>query len=225
MGGADRRWRQTMKHFSLEDWADFVNQVALASKRASMEHHLAMGCTQCGRSLARWERMRGFARQENANLPPDNVVRAAKYAFQTYGPRREGGAIRELARLVFDSFREPILVGVRASHMTTRQLLYQADALMIDLRIEGAADPGRMLLAGQVMDSVGSGKGIGEVPILLLYGRETVARTQTNELGEFRLECDAGKSLQISVGVSERKRVFIPLDDAVWRIPTSKRTN
>ncbi len=214
-----------MKHFSPENWADFANQVIPADKRASMEHHLQVGCTECAHVLARWQEIRTFARQESLCSPPEDVVKLAKRAFRAYGPRYKQDAVRQFAELIFDSFRQPALEGVRSSQMNARHLLYQADDVVIDLQLKAADDTNRLSLVGQVIDSSDSEKGIQRVPVLLLYGRDTLAQTETNQFGEFHLECEAGKSLQVSVGVTPRKDVFIPLDESIWRVPFSKGTH
>jgi len=214
-----------MRHFSVENWADFANGVVPSDKLASMKQHLEKGCKECADALADWQSIRQFAGQELLNRPPEDVVRRVKLAFQTHGASDKQGVLRELAELIFDSFQEPALQGVRRSQMAARHLLYQAGVVTIDLRLEPIPNSDRISLDGQVMDSRSTGKGIQDVPVLLLYGRETLAQTQTNEFGEFQLQCEAGKSLHVSVGVTARKDVFIPLDDAIWRIPFGKNTH
>lgn len=64
----------------------------------------------------------------------------------------------------------------------------------------------------------------GRVPVHSLYRRDTLAQTVTNQFGEFHLECETGKSLEVCVGVTARKDVFIPLDESIWRVPFGKAT-
>jgi hypothetical protein len=203
-----------MNHFSLENWADFANRVISDDRRASMERHLELGCKQCANVLARWQGMRKFAGEESLCCPPEDVVKLAKRAFRAYVPGGKQDAVRCFAKLIFDSFRQPALQGVRNSRMKTRHLIYKADDVVIDLQLEASAHPNRMSLVGQVIDSSRSARGIQRVPVLILYGQDTLAQTETNQFGEFHLECEAGKSLQISVGVTARKDVFIPLDES-----------
>ena len=213
-----------MKHFSLEHWADFANRVIPGDQRALMQRHLELGCSQCAHVLARWESLRRFAGEESLNHPPEVAVNLAKRAFRGYFPSGEQNTVRRLAALVFDSFRQPVLEGVRSGQTSTRHLIYEADDVMIDLQLGACAGPNRMSLVGQVMDSGDNTKGIQRVPVHILYGRDTLAQTVTNQFGEFQLECETGKSLEVCVGVTARKDVFIPLDESVWRVPFGKAT-
>ncbi len=207
-----------MRHFSLEKWADFANQKVSAGERTSMEYHLEMGCPQCTGIIAEWESLKCFAVQESHNDAPGDVVAFVKAAFKTLSPRRAPGIAATLAQLVFDSFQQPALAGVRSGSPDSRSMVYRAGPVLIDLNLNLTQSSRHIALQGQVMDSETTAKGIEEIPVLLQSGQETIARTQTNEFGEFRLECDARKSLQISVGVNPQKNVLIVLDETVWTI-------
>lgn len=214
-----------MKHFALEKWADFANGVVSPDERASMERHLEAGCPKCAHVLARWESVRSFANRERLSSPPVDSVGLAKRAFRAYGPTRKQGAARQIAQLIFDSFRQPALEGVRNSGMGTRQLVYQADDVLINLQLEKASGQERLSLVGQVTDSADKDKGIQRVPVLIRYGRDTLAETRTNQFGEFALECETGKRLHVSVGISPRKDVLIPLDESLWRTSVARGKN
>lgn len=205
-----------MPHFSLEQWADFANQNVSANERASMERHLEMGCSRCAHIFREWQSLKRFAVQEPLNDAPREVVALVKATFKTLNPGRAPGIVDKLAQLVFDSFVEPALAGVRSGSPDSRCLLYRSGPVLIDLNLNLAQNPGHIALQGQVMDSETEPKGIQEIPVLLQSGQETIARTQTNEFGEFELECGAQKGLQISVGVNPHKNVLIVLDESVW---------
>jgi hypothetical protein len=212
-----------MNHFCLEDWADFTNQTVEADKRALMQQHLEAGCARCAHVLAKWQVIKCFAAQESYNRPPEDAVQAVKKAWKSVGRRPALGPVQLLAELVFDSLRAPALAGVRAGEVAVRRLLYQAAGVAIEISLDSLSDAGHISLTGQIIESDGNGTGIREVPVLLLHGRETIARTQTNEFGEFHLEGEAGKSMQVSVGVSQQKDIFILLDDSIWRTSGEKR--
>jgi len=205
-----------MRHFSLENWADFANQNVSAEERTSMERHLEMGCSQCTHVVAEWQSLKRFAVQESHNDAPADVVSFVKAAFKTLKPLRAPSMVATLAQLAFDSFRQPVLAGVRSGSADSRCLLYRAGPVLIDLNLNLTHSSGHIALQGQVMNSETRAKGIEEIPVLLQSGQETIAQTQTNEFGEFQLECDARKSLQISVEVNPQKNVLIVLDEIVW---------
>jgi len=128
--------------------------------------------------------------------------------------------IREIAELVFDSLLTPQLAGVRsAAGVGSRQLLYRAGEVMIDVRFEANDDSERFAVTGQVFRDQGSKVGMTRIPISLISGKNELARTSTNQFGEFYLEHEsADKNLQVSLEVNSEKDVFIPLDESIWRI-------
>ena len=112
-----------------------------------MTSHLKSGCDSCAKEKAIWSKLASFAKTEPEFEPPDHVVNAAKALMQA--PKRETAAhrIREIAELVFDSFLTPQLAGVRsAAGVGSRQLLYRAGEVMIDVRFEASEESERFAL-------------------------------------------------------------------------------
>lgn len=188
-----------------------------------MTSHLKSGCESCAKERAIWSKLAGFAKTEAEFEPPAHVVNAAKALMQA--PKREIGEkaglrVREIAELVFDSFLTPQLAGVRsAAGVGSRQLLYRAGEVMIDVRFEASDESERFALTGQVFRDQGSKVGMTRVPISLISGKNELARTSTNQFGEFYIEHEsADKNLQVSLEVNSEKDVFIPLDESIWRI-------
>jgi hypothetical protein len=204
------------RHFSLEEWLDYANRNVAPDKRTFMTHHLESGCSHCTRVASYWKFLKQLATTE-ARLPlSDEIVARAKESFRVPRKAETRSIFEVIAELVFDSFQQPVLAGVRSNTPSTRSLLYAAGPLLIDLNLDFAEGDGHIVLQGQVMDSQIQGKGVEEIPVSLQSGRETVAQTQTNEFGEFALECDARKGLQVSVSVNPRRNVLIVLDEAIW---------
>jgi CheY-like chemotaxis protein len=120
-----------------------------------------------------------------------------------------------VARMTFDSFRYPLPAGVRGSFPGARQLAYQYKRTIIDLSIDFVDRAGRMSLAGQVLDSERKGKTEG-LPVLLVGGTGTMARTATNQFGEFHVECDFPEEVSLEIRLGERSWVLIPLGKMDW---------
>jgi hypothetical protein len=207
-----------MRHFTLEEWADFTNHNIGSDKQLFMQHHLESQCAFCTNIFSHWQSLRHFASQESQIEVPESAIAFAKAAFTARRRQQQArpGAIAVFAQLVFDSFRQPAFAGVRSTALGSRCLLYQAGSVLIDLNLDLASDTGHIALQGQVLDSLIKDKGIEEIPVMLQSGQETIAHTETNEFGEFELECDARKSLQVSVAVNPQKNVLIVLDETVW---------
>lgn len=185
-----------------------------------MTNHLKTGCESCAKEKATWSTLAAFAKTEAQYEPPADIVNRAKALVQAAPKREKALRIREIAELVFDSFLTPQLAGVRsAAGVGSRQLLYRAGEVMIDVRFEANDESERFALTGQVFRDQGSKVGMTRVPISLISGKNELARTSTNQFGEFYLEHEsADKNLQVSLEVNSEKDVFIPLDESIWRI-------
>jgi hypothetical protein len=120
-----------------------------------------------------------------------------------------------VARMMFDSLRNPVAAGVRGSPAGARQLAYQYKKTIIDVSIEFAEGSSRMSLAGQVLDSERKGKN-ESLPVLLVNEAGTLARTTTNRYGEFQMECDFPEELSLEIRLAERSWVLVPLGKMDW---------
>jgi len=122
----------------------------------------------------------------------------------------------QIAQLIFDSFRLPLPAGMRSLHQSGRQLAYQHKNKIVDVFIEPKTEFGRMSLAGQVM-----GSGIKKLEnaglvVLLLDGLKTLARTVTNESGEFHLEFDFLEDAGLQIRLGEGSWAAIVLGKMDW---------
>ena len=126
----------------------------------------------------------------------------------------------QVARMIFDSFRYPAATGVRSSPSAARQMAYQHNKTIIDVSIEFAEGNGRMSLTGQVLDGERKGKNNG-LPVLLVNGMGTLARTATNQFGEFHVECDLPDVASLEIRLGERSWALVPLGKMDW---AAKRT-
>jgi CheY-like chemotaxis protein len=127
----------------------------------------------------------------------------------------------QVARMIFDSFRYPLPAGVRSSTSAARQLAYQHNKTIIDVSIEFVEGTGRMSLTGQVLDGEKKGKN-DSLPVLLVSGVGTLARTATNQFGEFHVECDFPEDVSLEVRLGERSWALVPLGKMDW---AAKRTS
>ena len=201
-----------MKHFSSEEWVDFANKLATAEQAAAMHRHLEDGCKKCRKILQTWEKVSNVARRLPNYDPPSGAVRSVEAAFAMYGRQQTKNRIAEMAELIFDSFRQPSLEGVRATSVTTRKMLYRHGSLQIDLTVEPLIGSDLLSIDGQILDATKPDKPMLDVTVAVLGNRDEIARTQTNSFGEFHLECPARVSQKLSVRVDMGREVLIPLD-------------
>jgi hypothetical protein len=208
-----------MKHFTTEEWIDFVNQMTPPEKQEAMRAHLESGCKACEEKSALWQKVRGMAASEAAYQPPADAVRIVKAA---YAPARTDSPLEEAqsgVEILFDSFLQPATAGARSRSTGARQMLYRSDSFQIDLQIEPKPGSNHMVVTGQMMDVstpeiVSSG-----VQVKLSNFRENVIYTVTNEFGEFRCEIDNSGDLELSVPGRAGKPISISLRNALgdWK--------
>jgi hypothetical protein len=116
-----------------------------------------------------------------------------------------------IARMIFDSFRNPLPAGgIRSLIVGTRQLAYLHEETMIDLSIEPAQEAKRVSLAGQVLDAKGKYKN-EDLSVLLVSGAGTLVRTVTNEFGEFHMEIDSPQEANLEIRLGEQSWVMVPV--------------
>ena len=209
-----------MKHFSSQEWVDFVRDRLGEDRKAEMRTHLDQGCQRCQREANVWLRVRETASRQRADDPADSTVRFVKRSFAVSGRSSARLSRGFLAEILFDSCHEPLPVGVRSAAPSSRQLLYGAGDIRIDLRLEPQVDSESVSLIGQILDSANPETGPGETTVALLKGGKVLSEASTNRFGEFRLECDLGSRLELRLTFPTRKQISISLIDP---IPTGGR--
>jgi hypothetical protein len=188
-----------MRHFGQEDWADFARDLVKGERRTAMENHLESGCKECGKVLGMWQRVHEIGQRNASYEPPANVVQSIKGMYVIHGPRGAQPRKTAVARLLFDSFDAPQPEGVRSVGGGIRQLLYGTDAYRVDLRIEPQEASEKMVLVGQVLNSENPNEGVSAAPVIIVKGRKVRALGVTNRFGEFHVECEVERGLQLRV--------------------------
>jgi len=197
----------SMKHYSLEQWTDFVRGVTDEGTRAAMAAHLELGCARCAKAADTLRQVGDILADESKYQVPEHAVRCARAIFASQRPQIM--RIPRLAvQLLYDSIREPLPAGIRARDQLTRRALYEAGGFFLDLRLEH--DPGSPMLnlVGQLANRDMPAQSSSGVLVLLTAGNDVVARTLTNRFGEFQMEYEPAPNL----------RLFVPLDVAGGRI-------
>ncbi|MBV9303720.1 MAG: hypothetical protein JOY62_05420 [Acidobacteriaceae bacterium] len=202
-----------MTHFSAELWFDFARGIASPEQNVLMHHHLEGQCGKCSTELDMWNRVLEVARREGEYSPPASAVRIAKAAYAsadrwTWLPR-----IARMARLIFDSARQPGAAPVRGSMPHTRQFLHRAEPFVIDLRVESEPARKHVWLTGQVLNSKRPGTNVEGVDVILLSEERFIAKTLANPSGEFELEFGDERGLQLFINIHGQRAIGITLPD------------
>ncbi len=207
-----------MSHFAFEDWADFVRGLESADRKAAMQSHLDEGCKKCAGIARMWGGTLEIAARESSYQPPEREVRTVKSSYIPERTQKALGGGAQIARLVFDSFRQPRPEGIRTVGPRARHLLYQAGRFSVDLRLD--TGPERAFLVGQVMDSTRPDQRVADIPVTLFRSRTSVSKAVTNRLGEFCFRFEDPGSLRIWIGINEERPILIKLTrDRTFEVP------
>jgi hypothetical protein len=211
-----------MKHFTTEEWIDFVNQVTSPKQQGLMKKHLGAGCKQCLETVVLWQKLRNTAAMEASYQPPEANVRIAKAAFAATGAAAQRNKKNSFVEVMFDSFLQPILAGARSSGTGTRQMLYRADPYQIDIQIEAKPEGNRLMVTGQLLDVSSPGVAARDVKITLSNHPGNIVDTVTNQFGEFRGEIEDTGDLELSFPGQGKKSIVISLRNALGNLHRSK---
>jgi len=208
-----------MKHFTTEEWINFVNQVVSPSALEEMNNHLKQGCKRCQETVSMWQRVERSAAAERNYQPPADTLRIVKAAFAAAGLHGQGKESRSRISILFDSFLQPVVEGARSAATDSRQMLYRADPFQIDLQIEAKPDSNDLLVTGQLLDLNNPGIAGNDVGVTLSNLRGHVVQAVSNQHGEFTCEIKNSGDLQITFSSSRGEPIVISLRDALGRLP------
>jgi hypothetical protein len=199
-----------MEHFSEQAWADFARGIGESTTKVDIESHLARSCSDCRAAFATWNRVQMTFVNERTYTPPDSAVRMVKQEFATKYSLEQRPSV--LASLLFDTFAQPLPAGIRSTVAVARQLVYEAEALTVDLRLDRQPQSNKICVVGQVLD-----KGIPRVSpsgaSIMIWTEKglPIVQARANESGEFQLEFEARDDLWLSIHVDGRRTIRIPL--------------
>ena len=117
------------------------------------------------------------------------------------------------APLVFDSFLQPSLAGIRSSQPLCRQLRYESDTLVADLSLERQRDSQHIILMGQLLDTAKGEPQMGGVPIVIQGHSGLTGIARTNEWGEFHFEFESEPGITLEIKARENVWVSAGLPD------------
>jgi hypothetical protein len=203
-----------MKHYDQAHWLQFLRAELDPQLRSAMQRHLDAPCSKCSATVELLRKVASTAQADAQVNVPESAVRMARAIFALNKPEEVHLKSGILARLVFDSFREPATAGVRSGRQLARQTLYEAGDYTIDLRFEPDLDPAQVVMVGQIANRVAPELPPQSVPIVLRGGRQELGRAVTNQFGEFQLVYRPKMPLRLLVsvlrGTSDRVEIRVP---------------
>ncbi len=198
------------RHYDTPQWIDFVRDLMEPITRAAMEDHLSSPCHKCARTVELLRKLLAKASAEAGYAVPPHVLHYAKTIHSLQPLERVQILPRTYARLVFDSFREPLPAGIRSQRKITRHSIYHAADYQIQLRQEHERGGSQVNLIGQISNEKKPGGRMSRLEILLLSGKEIIARAISNQFGEFIMAHEPKAHLRLCVKPFERLPKAIP---------------
>jgi len=124
--------------------------------------------------------------------------------------------ITRVARLVLDTFLQPLPAGIRSPQTEdTRQLVYEAPALTADISFERSPNFPSITLMGQVLRTKDPQIPLNGVTVVLKSRKGPLNVKMTNEAGEFSFEFQGERTVSLEIEVSPNDWVLLitpPLD-------------
>ncbi|HKW61551.1 MAG TPA: hypothetical protein VJN89_03310 [Candidatus Acidoferrum sp.] len=130
-------------------------------------------------------------------------------------PQLSSRRITRVARLILDTFLQPLPVGMRNLPSDTRQLVYEAPALTADISFERSPNSRRITLLGQVLRTKDPQIPLNGVSVVLKSRSGPLNVKMTNEVGEFSFEFQDERAVSLEIEVSPNEWVLLitpPLD-------------
>jgi hypothetical protein len=170
-------------------------------EKSTLEEHLT-SCTECRELKQEFQNLTTRLREDSSFEPPADVVQWSVDLFQPVMQPESKGRLRKIiASLVFDTYDQPMLAGVRRVGAPPRQLLFRAGDVDVDVKIESMEANDRITLVGQVLSS--TAKFFDNTPVKLESHGIVRYRTQTNVVGEFSFDEVPKDTYHLSVDLPE----------------------
>jgi CheY-like chemotaxis protein len=127
--------------------------------------------------------------------------------------------VTQHARLVLDSFLQPLCAGIRDSQLlSARRLLYESEGLMADLSLERQGNSQRIALVGQILDGAQPKRQLARLSVVLQGQAGPTAVATTNEFGEFHFNFDSEPGVSLEIRVKENRWVSLELPEPMGAV-------
>ncbi len=166
-----------MSHVTNDDLVAYVEGRLKGQALQSLRIHFE-GCASCAKELRNWAELFETLHGSQLQDPPAYAIRNSLAIYQI--PKPASTVKQVLARLVFDSFREPLAVGVRGP-ADAQQLLLQGEGMDLHLRVSQAPPA----IVGQLLKR-SERRYVSGARLSIIKQGVPVETTISDALGEFR---------------------------------------
>lgn len=207
------------KHFKEEVYAQFVAGCLSGQLLDEFQTHLKVGCEACAASVEWYRQLSILLEKDLAYEPPEDSIQSIVNAFRLKKPETVN-LVSVVAKVLFDSFLQPLPAGVRQPVLAERQVLYQAGEMQLDLKIEKTNEENEHLIIGQLIPQESAGpQAVNAFKTVLREGDQVIQSTYSNELGEFVFHVVPKKSYDLEILLTDSKKIFL------MGVPTANNLN
>jgi hypothetical protein len=190
-----------MRHVTVENLINYMDGQPTDVEKSTLEGHLTT-CAECRQLKQEFQVLTIRLREDSSYEPPSELVQWGVSLFQPVMQPEPAGTLRKMiASLVFDTFDQPMMAGVRRVGAPPRQLLFRAGDVDVDVKIESMEANDRITLVGQVLSS--ASKFFDNTPVKLESHGIVRYRTRTNVVGEFSFDEVPKDTYHLSVDLPE----------------------
>ena len=190
-----------MRHITVENLINYLDGQPTDVEKSTLDSHVA-ACTECSELKQKFQALMTRLREDSSFEPPAELVQWGINLFQPVMQVESKGTLRKIiASLVFDTYDQPALAGVRRVGAPPRQLLFRAGDVDVDVKIESMEANDRITLVGQVLSS--TAKFFDNTPVKLESHGIVRYRTRTNVVGEFSFDEVPKDTYHLSVDLPE----------------------
>jgi hypothetical protein len=208
----EKTGQKDRKHYSEEEWVDFVRNQLPQTQISAMQQHVDAGCTHCSAAANLWTRVDCMAARDASLEPPASAVRHVQQAFTALADSRHRKHLPLIPRLVFDSLWQPAFAGIRSGSGGSQRVIYKAGDVSIEMRLEPEPKSERITVAGQISIGLVQEQGFPAIPVIVASQTGSLASTTTNRFGEFHTAFVPERGLQIMFIITDEEPLVIPLE-------------
>jgi hypothetical protein len=198
-----------MMHYGIVQWVDFARGVAPEEERGGMAGHLSTGCPDCLQAAVFCETLARVCQGMALQSAPASASRLARAICPSRSPARPKRAFRIPVEVIFDSFLATAPAGLRATWQVGWQALYRAGDCSLDVRIEPDLRSSRAALIGQISNHAVPELQMAGMAVYLKSGRQVIAETRSNRFGEFQIEYEQQRRLQLCIHLGGGSRCIV----------------
>jgi hypothetical protein len=193
-----------MQHLHIEKIINYVHGQSSDIEKSAVETHL-LECAKCLQHKQEFQDLVASVAEDSSFEPPAALVEWGINLFQpmVQAPNVAPVRRRTIAMLVYDTYDQPLLAGVRRVGVPARQLLFRSGNVDVDVKIESSRPNDRISLMGQVLSN--EPKFFPNTPVNLESHGVVRFRTTTNGVGEFSFDEVPKDTYHLSVDLPERQ--------------------